>query len=307
MTKIKFFKIGTEEFSHWKRPTEKFYAMRLSLQAKRKLYPQYEDETLRQIDLLMPKSDRLFCDENEIFIYGLGRRKFGKTNKIEVPVFSGNLEDWDEYLKTYGRYCLYYSLTGYELDCFDACACPTQYEFLSILQCKGGIKKYQKYIDNIFKIREIQEKKITETFKGSKSKYYLESMLKELSTEPSFAIMGCSMPPYLNSMADDEKLENFYTEKRKIEFWNAHNYKSRLDEISNRMKELRKQNEDDELLEDEYSSLYTEIFNEWNQVISKEIYGDDPVFPISMSKRMEMIYGKECVELYDKILKEFKS
>lgn len=47
------------------------------------------------------------------FISGLGWIKVKDKNVVEVPFFDFNKEnDWKEYIKKYGHYCLYYSLTG---------------------------------------------------------------------------------------------------------------------------------------------------------------------------------------------------
>lgn len=58
---------------------------------------------------LYPIIPSLYYSDKEIFIYGVGYKKIGRS-VVEVPVFDGDSEYWNEYIEKYGIYCLFYSI-----------------------------------------------------------------------------------------------------------------------------------------------------------------------------------------------------
>ena len=68
----------------------------------------YKDEKTKKITLY-PIIPSLYYSDKEIFIYGVGYKKIGRS-VVEVPVFDGDSEYWNEYIEKYGIYCLFYSI-----------------------------------------------------------------------------------------------------------------------------------------------------------------------------------------------------
>ena len=266
MEKLKFIYIGKGNENRL--PKDTFNAIKLSKRDKEKLYPNWDVETIKNTEVIFPQTDG--WSDNEVFVSGLGWKKFGKHNTMEVPVFSGYIEDWDEYLKTYGKHCLFYSLSGYSLDSCDCCAYISVNEFYSLLQCNGGIEKYQSYVSAMTRIREIQMDKIKEMFSSYASEWMLKDITDKCLFRPSMRIFMIITSPYLDTPEDDNKLENVYRRKRYYE------------------------------LKEQYADNFVQI----DDIISKEIK-EGVVFPICMSERLEMIYGKECNNLYKYILENF--
>lgn len=266
MSKVNFIYIGKSEKRNI--PQDGFYALKLSKRDKEELYPSWSEEQIKKTTVLYPQDS---LNNDEVFVYGLGWKKFTKTNKVFVPLFSGEIEDWDNYLKEYGKECLFYSLSGYSLDSNDCCAYNSVNEFYSLLQCKGGIEKYQSYVSAMTRIREIQMDKIKEIFSSYVSEWMVKHITDKCLFRPSMRIFMFITSPYLDTPEDDNKLEIVYRKKRYYE------------------------------LKEQYADNIVQIDN----IIRKEIE-DGVVFPICMSERLEMIYGKECNNLYNYILENFK-
>lgn len=266
MAKANFIYIGKNDR---RKPTDSFYALKLSKRDKETLFPKWSAEQIKETIVYYPKTDDY--KENELFVGGLGWKKFGKTNKVVIPTFSGNVEDWDEYLEKYGKYCLFYSLSGYSLDDMDCCAFNAQREFLSLLQCNGGIVKYQKYVENFKSIQEIQKKVFAEKLSfisETEMKYFVRDNL----FTPYFAEWILSIPPYLDTPNDDYKMEVFYRKYRKHEIKLEHS---------------------------DYD------WKKISEIMDKEME-EGKVFPICMSDRMKMLFGEKCHTLYQYILEHFK-
>ena len=208
MTKVKFVYIGREE--NYRIPKGEFNALKLSKKDKETLYPNWSKEKIKNTQVLYPQTDSY--SDNEVFVYGIGWKKFGKTNKMVVPCFSGELEDWDRYIKEYGIECLFYSLTGYSLHSNDCCSDKYVSEFYSLLHLrfKGGIQKYQKFVDAMLKIQAIQKEKLTKMFSYKKD-WVLKEIIKKNIFYPCFRIFCVIMPPYLDTPTDDDKLERIYS------------------------------------------------------------------------------------------------
>ena len=102
MDKLDFVYIGKEKN---RLPKNSFNALRLSKKDK-ETFCHFHHLKMTDDDILFRQTNT-FCGENKVFIRGIGEKKFGKTNKVEVPVFNGNLDEWDEYLAKYGRWCLF--------------------------------------------------------------------------------------------------------------------------------------------------------------------------------------------------------
>lgn len=253
---------------------ESFIALRLSKSDKRKLYPQWSDEEIKHNEVYYPKC---YGGDNEVFVSGIGYKKFGKTNKVIIPKFSGNVEDWDDYLNKYGQRCLFYSLTGHSLDSMDCCIYSGITEFYSILQCVGGIEHYQKFVDNVKAIQEIQKKVYKEKL-SYKTEYGLNHFINGHLFRPSYHIMIISTPPYLDAIDDDMKMEEYYRNYRHHEIREEH---------------------------PEYTPVQI------CEIIDKEFKEDDNdesdggIFPCSMKERIKFLFGEECERLYKEILDEF--
>lgn len=290
-------------------PTEDFYAFKLGKRDKEKLHPNWGEECIKNTKILYPKTDDFYDDK--VFVSGIGWKKFSKTNKILVPLFSGNIEDWDAYLNEYGKECLYYSLTGYSLDDGDCCASNSRDEFYSILQCNGGITKYQSFVEKIKRIQEIQTQIINDKLSYLSEwerKYFIEQNI----VRPCFRILMFIISPYLDTIEDDIRMRRFYCKYRKHEIETSHPEYNRMTELTELMKEegqkgiyvhtqkyVEYQKERDEIrgrIKELVDSTLSEEIDKY----------DNGVFPVCSKERMRILFGDECVELYDYILTNFK-
>lgn len=267
MEKVKFVYIGKK--FEYRIPKSEFFALKLSKKDKQTLYPHLDEKEIKNTTILIPHTDE-YLNKNEVFVQGIGWKKIGKTNKVVVPLFSGNVEDWDDYIEKYGKECLFYSLSGYSLHSYDCCVIPLIREFHSIMQCKGGIKQYQKFVENIEKIQQIQLDVFKEKL-SFLSDWGLNDFIENHLFRPCYNVSFVSMPPYLDTIIDDVKLEEFYIKYRKHEIMSEYS---------------------------DYDNIKA------SNLIYKEI-GDGVVFPICMTDRMKMLFGEECEKLYQSILDNF--
>lgn len=275
---------------------------------KETLYPNWSEEKIKNTQVLYPQTDTY--SDNEVFVYGIGWKKFGKTNNVVVPCFSGELEDWDRYIKEYGIECLFYSLTGYSLHSNDCCSDKYVSEFYSLLHLrfKGGIRKYQKFVDAVLKIQDIQKEKLTEMF-SYKADWEVKDIIKKNTFYPCFRIFCVIMPPYLDTPTDDDKLERVYRIKRSHEITINHPRYKDLTEVDAQRKagfEKEGRSFEYEDLSEVYWKIDKEIKNDILDILKEEIESDNGAFPVCMSNRLKMLYGEECNKLYDYILSEFK-
>ena len=307
MSKVKFIYIG--KIMEHNIPKSGFYAFKLSKRDKEKLYPRWSENKIKETNVLYPQTHSF--DGDEVFVRGLGWKKFGKTNKVFVPLFSGEIEDWDNYLKEYGKECLFYSLSGYALDDMDCCASNSQDEFLSIMRCKGGITQYQKYVKNIETIQEIQTKLFNEKL-SYMSDYQRKSFIDKNLIRPCFKVFLFITSPYLDTPNDDEKLECFYRTYRHHEIETNHPQYSRMidlqglmqDESNNGVFCYTKKYLD---YKQELDAIRTTINNCVIDRLAEEMEeGEKNVFPICMRDRLKMLFGEKCNNLYNEILEEFK-
>lgn len=203
-------------------------------------------------------------DGKSAFVYGLGWIR--TKNVIDVPMFDGSIESWNDYALKYGYDCMFYSLTNYVRDTMDCCALPMQREFRSFIMSNCGLHKYAKFVELYNKINQLQIEVLHKI--EWMTQYY--DFTKEYLFRPCYCIGGIlPVEPYADVMADDEKLEKLYRTKRNREL----------------SKEGKKAIEIVDILDDE-------IVN--------------GVFPISTKERIEYFFGEECAKLYEQILEEFK-
>lgn len=287
--KTNFIYIGKNESD--RTPKQEFKAIRLTTRDKRKLHPQWSDAEIKSANAIYPMT---FDDDGSVFVLGLGWKKATDKNTLTVPVFSGDVEDWDAYLSEYGEECLFYSLTGYSLRTHDCCAFNKQSEFLSLLSMDGGIVEYQKFASDILRIQEIQKQVLTEKL-GWLPKYELDSFIKEVKIKPEFKIFFIVTPPYLDTPSDDDKLVTVYRKIRMREI-------SSEDPDFERMCALSGSTSEED--RSEYRTLYDRIRKYAYEKATEEI--EKEVFPCQMRARMEHLYGKELTGLYSGILDRVK-
>ena len=304
MAKVKFIYIGKS--MEYLIPKGDFRALKLSSKDKRELYPSWDEETVKNTSVLCPCA----ADDKEVFVYGLGWKKLGKKNWVDVPLFSGEIEDWDNYLNFYGKECLFYSLTGFSLKSNDCCARNMIDEFLSLLQCKGGISEYQKYVENIEAIQEIQ----TEVF-NEKLSYMSDFSRKEFINKnlirPCYRVFLFITTPYLDTPNDDDKLECFYRTYRNHEIKTGHPEYARMAELDKLVrKEMEKgfycYSKDYYIYKEELDTIHKRITDHILDVLAEETEeGEKNVFPICMADRIRFLFGDKCHNLYNYILQHF--
>ena len=305
MAKTKFIYIGKSMENMI--PKSDFRALKLSNKDKRELHPSWREETIKNTSVLCPCSS----DDKEVFVYGLGWKKLGKKNWINVPLFSGEIEDWDNYLNEYGKDCLFYSLTGYSLQSNDCCANNMISEFLSLLQCKGGIEQYQKYVENIEAIQEIQTKVFEEKL-SYMSEYERKSFIDKNLIRPCYRVFLFITTPYLDTPNDDDKLERFYRTYRNHEIKTSHPEYARMTELDKLVREEMKKgfycySKDYYIYKGELDAIHKRITDHILDVLAEETEeGEKNVFPICMADRIRFLFGDKCHNLYDYILEHFK-
>jgi len=202
-------------------------------------------------------------DGNKVFVQGIG---YIRTKRVEtIPVYDGKVESWGKYVLKYGYRCLFYSLTGYTLNDMDCCAYNMQREFRSFIASGMGLEKYAKFVNLYQKICAIQTttlKSYPFIFNFEYDKYYFV---------PLYSLMGMlTMPPYADTLTDDDKMECLYRRIRVTEL---------RDKGINKGRELA-------------------------EIIDREI--KDGVFPVSTKDRMKLLFGDDCVKAYTTILEDFK-
>jgi len=305
MRKMKFIYIS--ETNVERLPKGNFKALRLSKKDKEKKFPSWSESKIKDTEVLYPQTDNY--DDNKIFVNGLGWKKFGKTNVVDVPVFSGNLEDWEDYLNKYGRDCLFYSISGYSLDDADCCAYMKQVEFLSLLRC--GVDKYQTYAEKLLKIQDIQRDIITDMFAPYCTELHIKSILKNYLIQPCLKLGFFITSPYLDTIKDDAMLETLYRKKRYYELERSHDRCSEYQDIVKKKDEVYKKSGYDFTyyhLAECANNLKHKITEDILKQIDAEINGNDKnlSFPICMKERMTMLFGKDCADSYQYVLDNFK-
>ena len=229
------------------------------LEEYKKLYKTFEVEN--QKEYYYPIDG---CYGNEVFIYGIGSFKTKKI--ITIPMFDGTIEGWNDYVLKYGYACLFYSLTGYDINSMDCCALNMQREFNSVVMSNWGLHKYAKFVEIYNYINQIQMETLS---KDSWMVSYFD-FTKDYLFRPNFSLGGfLTIEPYCDVIADDEKLEKLYRSKRNREL-----------------------------------SIEGKSANEIIDTLDNEI--TDGVFPISTKERIKYFYGEECMKLYEQLVNDFK-
>jgi hypothetical protein len=254
-------------------------------------------------------------DKKETFIMGFGYVKIAKKQLFTVPVYSRKVKDWDTYLEKYGKYCLYYSLSGGHLEDRDCCTIRQQEEFYRILHC-GGAVKFSQFANNFNKFHKIQED-VIEKLPGICKLYSDDIYIKPAY---SISILGCA--PYMDSINDDRKLEKTYLYIRKHNLKQAHRLNDeyaetskakdiafkemkRLENINCSNVEYWKMRDKFDELKDQSWNLYCKIDAEITDIALKEI-GAGKVFPICMKDRMSFLFGEEAVHHYINCMEIYK-
>lgn len=249
-----------EKYQQWhKRPDsfETFKATRIK-----------DEKTGRTI--LYPMSE---TDGNSVFIYGQGWKKVNKKNIIDVPYFSGNVEDWDNYIEHYGKRCLFFSLTGEDLNSSDAAVWMARKEFAAI----DDIRKHTKFMVKLHELQKVQTP-IIESYKERVD--YPLYLVKENLFEPSYDLGGkigdgsledrlasrILIGAHLDPMADERKMRSLY-------------YKLRMKEL----------HPDTDTLFDTAEEVEAELAN-------------DKLWPVSIEDQMLKLYGPKVTSLYKELL-----
>lgn len=164
---------------------------------------------------------------NEFFCSGFGRIKLQGRKTYEIPLFSGNAEDWNDYIEKYGRRCLYFSINGKEFT-NDCCDLAEMNEFLSI--CASDATTYPAFVDCFVRMNEIQERVINEKLNGH---WLIKSNRDQLFFRPCCSLMGFAFPYMADAISDDKKLEVFWRAYREkdvpFEVSISRDFKERVD------------------------------------------------------------------------------
>lgn len=179
------------------------------------------------------------------------------------------------------------------------------------MQCEGGIEQYQKFVESIETIQEIQTKVFNEKLSFMYD-YQRKTFIEKNLIRPCFRIFIMIMSPYLDTPKDDDKLETFYRTYRKHEIETSHPDYKRMIEVKGLMNDEANNGSfyyTQKYLDykQEYDTLYHTITCYVTDTLAEEIgEGEKNVFPVCMSDRMKFLFGDECNDLYDYILQHFK-
>lgn len=254
-------------YAWWDRkPKEDFYAMEIS-------------------GILYPLIN--YNGRKQVFVYGYGWVKDERKKLHEIPLYSENPYQWDDYLKKYGKYCMFYSLTGAEYDSRDCSNIKIRSEFKMINE--HGISKYLGYASLWWRFHEIQNQ-VIENMPGMCDAYRYDMIIY-----PFTSIIGCSLIPIPNAPADDEKLECAYKYSLKKCLETKH-------PLYSKYKENRNIWEKDRLVDAlEYAKdLGSKISLECDIEVGMSML--DGTFPVCMRDRMILLYGQEASDLYDQMI-----
>lgn len=256
--KCRFYHI--EKYQQWHKRTDSFETFKAA---------RIKDEKSGQT-VLYPMSN---TDGNSVFIYGQGWKKVNKKNIIDVPYFSGNVEDWDNYIGHYGKRCLFFSLTGEDLNSQDAAVWMARKEFDAI----DDIRKHTEFMVKLHELQEVQTP-ILESYKDRVN--YSLYLVKDNLIEPSYDLGGkigdgsfedhlashIIISAHVDPMADELKMRSLYYQMR--------------------MKELHP---DTDTLFDTSKEVRAELRN-------------DKLWPVSVEDQMMKLYGPKVTSLYKELL-----
>lgn len=246
--RVKFYYIDTD-----KEQSPSFKAVNY----KGELYP---------VDL---SEDELNNEKIEVFIRGIGWKKFSSKKLIDIPRFSLDTKDWKSYIEKYGHRIMFYSLTNVEYGSWDCCHYHMHKEFNSVVSIGlDNIERYVEWLNMVLKLQELQLPYL-EDYKNNVS--FPFSFVKENTFLPHYTFSVKGFPgsvqcdPTLDPLTDESILNSIY--------WRLGVYaRGEEEDIFIRSEEVEKQMKDDK---------------EW---------------PVSIQDKMIKMFGKEVADLYEKCL-----
>lgn len=271
MARMRFFYLNNGEIN--KLPSVSFDALRIRQNHEITLYPFSNN------------------DDGNVFIYGQGWRKVRPRNKVTVPVFSLDSDDWNDYIEKYGIRCLFFSLTGRQYDSNDCCDTDMRTEFNSII--RGGVDRYVRFIEDFLSLHEIQREKVEMELRRTDNYY---PMYRDRFLFRPMYYLFYSFVPYSFGMdpeCDDRRMENFYGLVRTHDLIRED---SRYAAYERLLKDGRN---------DEASALYRKISGDCNDIVRKEINTDNDVFPCSVKDRVRFLFGDKAEKLYTYLMDNF--
>lgn len=183
---------GDQWYDAWK-PKESYYAIKY----KGEFHPcTYHKSTLKAIER---------GESAEAFIYGHGWKK--SKRYYEIPLFDYENGDYSEYIESWGSGCLYYSLTGKNVNDWDCCYIRSRQIFKVCLQVGFEIIGQAE-----LELKDLNDQiqKIIYTKYGSHENY--EFVKRDLfDLRYSYSLMGLMITrPHLDVVADDKRLEHHW-------------------------------------------------------------------------------------------------
>jgi len=200
----------------------------------------------------------------ESFIRGTGWKKSKKGYKI--PVFRGEtLEEMKSYLEQHGKYCLFFSITGFQLGSDDCVVWAMKQEFNVALSI--GFEYVAKFTKRIHELNAKIQKIVFD-------KHGVDVLLRKTQwtggrysegaqiigeydlfyVKPAYSIMAYFLTkPHLDVVNDDSRLEKHY---KAVTGW-------------------------------------------------KHMEANPDEFPVSMKERLEFLFSKEVAKEYEALMKEF--
>ena len=160
-----------------------------------------------------------YGDPDDVWGYGLGRFRLKGRKRYTIPIFDCTGEHWRAYEHTYGRRCMYYSLTGKVLQYgFD----KDRREFLSI--CVGDPTKYSDFASAYIRMNEIQKKVIESIDQYDHVCFGSDWCVWEndLLFYPEFSFYGFAFPFMPDVSTDDDKTAKFYRIIRCRQLFESH-------------------------------------------------------------------------------------
>lgn len=249
---------------------------------KRRDVPDRIRAVLHTDGVLYPISE---IDTKDYWIYGVGRTKLKKTKIQYIPNYNGELDEFADYLSTYGRYITYFCLTGKEWHPQELCEGRSRDEFM---QLEAFGLQYLEYVKDWKRLNQLAIN-LLESY-GLKD-FWFNHYYDKIRLAPSFNMMGIfSVPVYMDALSHDVKLVNTY---KTVEF------------LKRRKDVPHKDTPVSKLTDEEYeqSRLICQYNNKLEEEIDKECIEDDNVrFPVCMNERVRWFYGDKGVELYTKLM-----
>jgi len=152
----------------------------------------------------------------ESFIRGTGWKKSKKG--YEVPVYRGTTQDeFQAYLNEYGKYCLFFSITGFQLGSGDCVVWAAQQEFNVILSV--GYDYVAPFLERLNAINQkiakrVQEEHGVDVFSNKVQFTKQEQCVGSYDLfyiKPHYSVMAyCLTKPHIDPVTDDEKLWKHY-------------------------------------------------------------------------------------------------